>query len=390
MADAPTKKDSTARISTRFEGVYQRASTCKRYKGRADICYIIDYYDQQTGKRVRKTIGFKSEGITAELAAGLRRDLISASKKKAAMGELYTKPSKELLLGQAWEIYKKDWLEGRAKTLATDSSIIEKHLKSIASLKLSAITAHKLTSLMAELGRKGLAPQTVRHVVALIRRIMRKMVQWKLWQGEMPFADIEMPTLNNSRTRYLTPQEAHTLLDALKENTPRMWAMALVSLHCGLRFGEIANLTVGDIDHAAQIIHVRESKSGKARQAVMSSAVAELFRSIAHGRNADIIFMSRAGKVMLAPSQAFEKVVEKLGFNVGIADRRQRVVFHTLRHTYASWLAMAGEGQSMIADLLGHSSLEMSRRYTHLMPDARKATARVIDAVFKHDAQTPE
>lgn len=96
---------------------------------------------------------------------------------------------------------------------------------------------------------------------------------------------------------------------------------------------------------------------------------------------------------MRAPSDAFESCVRQLGLNnsgevdahgkpVEIADRKLRVVFHSLRHTYASWLALSGEEQLMIADLLGHADLEMSRRYTHLMNNARKATAKAIDAVF--------
>lgn len=89
---------------------------------------------------------------------------------------------------------------------------------------------------------------------------------------------------------------------------------------------------------------------------------------------------------MRAPSDTFERTVEELGLNEGVRDRRDKVVFHTLRHTYASWLARSGQGQSVISDLLGHASLEMSKRYIHLMPDSRRAAAQAIETLFTNDA----
>lgn len=386
------------RTATRFEGVYQRESRNKRYKGRPDVCYSIDYYEPLTHKRIRKTIGWRSEGVTAELAAETRRELLHNEKMKVILGDAYISRNphaKELLFADAFEIYRRDWLEGRTKTLRTDVSLYTKHLSAIAPLSLSGITAHRLTILITELERKGLAPQTVHHAVALVRRVMRKMRQWKLWNGELPFDALTMPKVNNARTRYLTPDEAHALLDILAKRSPRMWFMSLISLHCGLRFGEIASLTFGDVDYETQSLHIRQSKSGKARQAVMSEAVIHALQTLPQGYPDDLLFPARSGGVMQAPSDTFEDCVNELGLNhsgkvdaagrpIPIADKKQRVVFHTLRHTYASWLAISGQGQSMIADLLGHSSLEMSRRYTHLMPDARKATAKAIDAIFLH------
>jgi len=58
------------------------------------------------------------------------------------------------------------------------------------------------------------------------------------------------------------------------------------------------------------------------------------------------------------------------------------VVFHTLRHSYASWLAMSGERELALAELLGHSSTAMTKRYVHLMDNARRASADKISALF--------
>lgn len=63
---------------------------------------------------------------------------------------------------------------------------------------------------------------------------------------------------------------------------------------------------------------------------------------------------------------------------VRITDARQRVVFHTLRHTYASWLVQKGVPLYTVAELMGHSTIDMTRRYSHLAPDSLRSAAMMI------------
>jgi site-specific recombinase XerD len=75
-------------------------------------------------------------------------------------------------------------------------------------------------------------------------------------------------------------------------------------------------------------------------------------------------------------SDTFDRVVAALGFNEGITDRRQKVCFHTCRHTYASWLVEGGTDLYVVKELLGHKTLAMTERYSHLRPDTLQAAAR--------------
>jgi integrase len=82
--------------------------------------------------------------------------------------------------------------------------------------------------------------------------------------------------------------------------------------------------------------------------------------------------------------------VDTLGFNdtgeivtndngekipVKISDLRQRIVFHSLRHTHASWLVQRGTPLYEVAKLLGHSTIRMTERYSHLAPDSLRKAA---------------
>ncbi len=388
------------RKSTKYPGVQARESEERRFRGRPDICYTIDYKDA-TGKRVRKDVGWASQGFSAALASEMRSRLVNEAKTAIAMGgALPPQGMRCPNFGEAWEKYKKDWLLANGKDAKYPTSLISNHLAGFLSLPLNEITAYRIDKLMNTMRSAGLAPQSVRNTVGLVRSIMRRMMIWKLYNGPLPFADITLPKLNNARERFLTAAEARALLEELRKRSGHTWMMALISLHCGLRFGEIAHLRWQDIDFQNMNIFIAESKSGKARHSVMTEEVAKAFCSLAPGNKTDLIFPSRTGGVMDAVSKVFFRAVDAVGLNdtgeivkkpdgslakIKITDRRQKVVFHTLRHTYASWLAKGGLGQTIIADRLGHHSLQMSMRYTHLMDESRKASAEAISRIFHDD-----
>ena len=64
---------------------------------------------------------------------------------------------------------------------------------------------------------------------------------------------------------------------------------------------------------------------------------------------------------------------------VKIQDARQRVVFHSLRHTFASWLVQRGTPLYTVAELMGHTTLEMTKRYSHLAPDSLRKAALSLE-----------
>ena len=70
---------------------------------------------------------------------------------------------------------------------------------------------------------------------------------------------------------------------------------------------------------------------------------------------------------------------KELELNEGVSNRRDEVVFHTLRHTYASWLVQQGVDLYVVKDRLGHSTMAMTERYSHLAPEHSKQTVDVIE-----------
>lgn len=397
---APNGHQMAERKKTKYQGVYVTESS-RRHNGKPDLIYVIDYRDA-AGNRQRKTVGRSSAKMTAALASQIRTRIVNEQQGYDIPDVAADLAPKEIItFGEAWKRYRRDWLEAYGKSTQNEDSLIKTHLSCFTALPLSEITAYRIDALMSDMLAKGLSPQYTRHTASLVRRIMRKMRKWELYDGQDPFLNITLPKLNNGRERYLTPEEARLLLGELRKRSETTWLMSLISLHCGLRFGEVAALTFGDIDFNAGTLFIRESKSGKGRHAVMTDEVMAALRVLPRAPHTALLFPSSTGGKKSERSCTFRRAVDALGLNdtgrmlklpngktvpEKITDNRRRVVFHTLRHTYASWLAMAGEREMSLAELLGHTSTAMTKRYVHLMDSARRGTANKISSVFHSPA----
>jgi len=113
----------------------------------------------------------------------------------------------------------------------------------------------------------------------------------------------------------------------------------------------------------------------------INSAVKPIFQEMPDGPPSSWLFPSTRGSRSAQASMSFRRAVAELGFNDGVGDERHKVVFHTLRHTYASWLAIDGVPLYTISKLMGHTTITMTQRYAHLCPDSNREAAEKITAI---------
>ena len=377
-------KSKTKRVRVqRFKGVYQMESTRNRYQGKPDLCFYINYRDQ-AGKLKWEKIGWRSEGYTAQNAASVRADRMKAIRH----GEILIDPKKNgLTFSQMWAEYK-PWIEANHRKPADSISLYSKHLADrFGDMPLSQITPKHLEDLKSDMLKQGYSESTVVHVLAFCRQLFNKANDWKLWRGENPTKTVKFPRPNNKRERFLTHEEAHELLEAL-EHVPQVRSITLVSLHTGMRAGEIFALMWNHLDFDNDLIHIADPKSGRARKVPMSGTVKQHLQDLGKGEPGEYVFQARGGGKVKEVSSTFGRIIERLGWNSGIDDRRQRVTFHTLRHTFASWLAMQGTPILTIKELLGHQTLAMTERYSHLAPDVKHQAVMQIDEGFQASQQS--
>jgi len=112
--------------------------------------------------------------------------------------------------------------------------------------------------------------------------------------------------------------------------------MALLSLHCGLRAGEIFNLKGHDLNFQHDVITVLDAKNMRPKKSYMTEAVKEMLSKRIPATPDSYIFTQRSGERYNEIPKLFREIADTL-FNKHVKDNRQRVTFHTVRHTFASW-----------------------------------------------------
>ncbi len=275
-----------------------------------------------------------------------------------------------MTLNEAFEMYKNLILVNSSmRARKTEEGRWKRHLAPVAGAwELEDIRPLKISILNSQLFGKDLSPQTIYHCLSLLRRVLNRAVEWELYPGPVP--KIRMPKFDNRRVRFLSQDEAEKLLRQLQKSSPLWHDIALFALNTGLRCGEILAMTAAQIDLNAKICTVKDSKTHSGRSVPLNdSALAVAQHYVAASKCASLPLFNKNNHPINPYSRQFHLAVKKCGFNTGITDRREKVVFHTLRHTFASWLVQKGVPLQLVGQLLGHTTMKMTLRYAHLAPD---------------------
>ncbi|WP_320041216.1 site-specific integrase [uncultured Desulfobacter sp.] len=274
---------------------------------------------------------------------------------------------------EAWEFYDEFILQSLSKrSQTTETGRWKNHISPIVGEKIiNELNIVDLLKLRKSLESKKLSPQTVFHCLSLLRRILNRIVDYDHSVQIPKFRNV-MPQFDNRRVRYLSRPEFDLLLNILKKKSKAWVDISLFAVNTGLRRGEIFNLGFENINKSDRKICILDSKTHKNRVIPLNGTA---FKIISDNKNRKTFTLS-------AP-KIFEQAVKESGLNDGIKDSRQKVVFHTLRHTFASWLVQGGIKLEVVSKLLGHSSLNMTMRYAHLAPSQAEAAVNLISQKLK-------
>ena len=237
--------------------------------------------------------------------------------------------------------------------------------------------------------RGGKSPRTVQYIFATIRQIWNMARRDGLVMGDSPTKQVKIPKFDNRRIRFLSHEEADTLLENLQMRDLTTWRMALLSLHCGLRAGEIFSLIWGNVYQDRGFIMIVDSK-GKNRAAYMTGEIKAMFELMKRRGPSDLVFTDKNGNPFKEIPSYFDTCLKALNFNKGITDRRNRTCFHSLRHTYASWQIESGTDLYTVKELLGHGTIAMTERYSHLAPAALQNAVKNFERVLAEKKQEPK
>ena len=240
------------------------------------------------------------------------------------------------------------------------------------------VSTFTLERIKRQLVKKKRSIRTQHAVLATCRQALNLALRQGVIESN-PVRQMRLPRSDNRRQRFLSRDEAEQLLDATREHSAQLHDICLLSLHTGLRAGEIFNLRWEDIDLKSETILVRDPKSGRNRYAYLTTATKSMLKERQSTAICDFVFHQANGSPLREISRTFERVMLELGWNAGQTDARLKVVFHSLRHTFASWLVQQGTPLYSVAKLMGHQSISMTERYAHLAPGGLRSDIKMFE-----------
>lgn len=388
-------------ILSKYEGVRYREHQTRKHGRNADRYIVIRY--RVNGQRIDEVIGWTSQGASldraAEVLGVLRQNhrtgtgpqtlaemRVIAQEEKDR--ELAAKVGLPLTFGELFAKYIASAAISKASWKG-DRKIYDNRLASLRALKLADVTPGVMERHKDNLS-ETYAAASVRHALGLVKRMWRwAAIQYgQAWLDYVPgdpLLGVKMPSVKNQRLRYLLVHEVKRLLDWCADNDQAMHDIVLLGIYTGMRRSEMVNLQVGHVDLDTMIINIVDPKSGVTLETVsVPDHLVDMLKARTDGRkNVDHVFPSATtGVHMSNMSTRFTKAATAVGLNDDIVSEHYRATLHTLRHTFISWAVKEGIDLRTVQEMARHRSYEMTLRYSHLAPRARRDAANRLPRVL--------
>lgn len=242
------------------------------------------------------------------------------------------------------------------------------------------MTVHDIDKLRVKLEKAGKSPQTVKHVLTLVKRLLNFALR-KGYVDSIPGTlPITMPTVDNKVTENITPEQAQKLLSALDEEADQVLAsLVRLALFTGMRRGALLNLQWDDLDFERGFITLRGdvAKKQKTETIPMNEQARAILNDLPRGRSHYVF----PGRYDDKPRGNISLILKRIREKAGLPDTFRPL--HGLRHSFASWLASSGQvSMYELQKLLTHSSPQMTQRYAHLHDDALRKASGVAATLF--------
>lgn len=362
-------------------------------------------YSDGFGKIVResaKTSNYKDAQITLE---DRRREI-----RKGVNPEPIKKIPNHTFMQLATDY--KQWCE-RQRGYRAKRSVILQLIDTFGNIPLRQFNTRQLEQFQTDRLNKGNKPATVNRLIATLKHCINKGCQWEMLSEETlkRVRQVKLLEENNKRLRYLSSEEAHTLVNASNGNTK---AIVITALNTGCRKGEVLSLKWDNVDLKHGFILLDKTKNGDRREIPINDTLRGVLQGITRRLDVPYVFYDAVtGKpygdikrsfhtamknveYLKCPDCNYQKTRVKskedagncpsCGVRLAVHKGIQDFHFHDLRHTFASHLVMGGVDITTVSRLLGHKSLSMTLRYAHLAPAHLVSAVNVLDGALNPTA----
>lgn len=354
----PTGRKSIEYIDSEGSGVYVEVQANKPGIGRFHL------RKKMSGKTLRRPLGPTTEKSLAE-AKALAKAFLDEAKGKSITLDVHTL-SMNAFAVKYFE-YKRQHMNSKSHESLWERRISLRFGKK----RLFEVTRMDVENYLMELSKSGLAASTCNHHIRLLRNMLNVAVQWDLLQKNV-LAGIRLLREDNERNCYLDQKSLEHLMHVLNTHPNRtICLLAKFLLYTGCRLNEALKSTWDAVSYENKTFTVpaSNSKSKKVLVKPLSDdalAVLDELKVIGNNHPSNRIFISSStGNVLSNAHKSWSRIASKHGL--------EGLTYHSFRHHYASTLANSNISIYTIKELLGHSSLASTSRYSHLSSETLHA-----------------
>jgi len=345
---------------------------CRRHAH--GVTWYIRYF--VAGREVKERLGRDADGFTKTLA----KQALQTRLADIARGTFKLAQARKAMPFRALAERYREYAEPTKRSWPKERYTLRLLENEFGSIPLTDLSAWRIERWKAN-RRTRVAPGTVNRELTLLKAVLTKAVAWKLLDRSAA-SDVRYLPENSARLRYLAADEIERLLSAARSDVaPWLEPAIIFALHTGLRQGEELNLRWRDVDLTVGLLTVQLAKNNEKRHIPLNRDVRAVVDALP--RYGEWVFSWPWGERLSRTTvyAAFGRACVK----AGITEFR----WHDLRHTFASHLVMAGVDLRTVQELLGHKSLEMTMRYSHLAPAHKAAAVEKLAAALDRSQEAP-
>jgi len=317
--------------------------TARRKKNQVPYWVYLRY----RGRQVWERIGF-SLTVCREREAELRSQLCK---------DEYFPLDKATKLKDFFEKSYLPWSKREKRSADKDESRFSNHLfPFFGNIRMAELKPQRIEEFKSLRIGEGAKNATLNRDLALLKAIFNKAAKWGLFKSQNPVSLAGMLPENNEHVaKAMTGAEIERLLPCLPPETRPIFEFCLAT---GLRIGNAMTLTWQQIDRQAKTISVPKTKSGKPLVIPLNDWAEDVISSVPRHVRSPYVFCRLDGKHYRSIHHGFKAACKRAGLG------KYRI--HDLRHTAATRLAASGVSTTALRDLMGHSTLAMVQRYSHM------------------------
>ena len=337
---------------------------CIEVRSTGGKTYYLSYRDARGAQRLYKLAN------AADVKPQQARQLCERARSKLAMGtdiaqqrqQLRTAPTVQQFFTNSYLPYVKSY----KRSWTTDDSAFRNHvLPVIGALHMDEVSAQHVSMVMTTVTNNALADGTYNNILISMRYMFNLALRWRTTgMTTNPTAEQKLLKLSNHRERFLTAKETQLLLDSVNASSNRMLRYIVpMLLLTGARKQEVITARWRDMDMERSFWRIPVTKSGRERHVPLSAAALQLLERVPRRKGSEWVF---ANPKTLKPYTNIFTAWNTARTAAGLADVRM----HDLRHSFASFLVNAGCSLYEVQKILGHASIAMTQRYSHLSQDS--------------------